>query len=707
MMTDPQPASPEPIPVELGAAQKNWRLKKISADILGLLSSIDWLTWVVLVCLIVFGIQLGRLPLQFSSQEAATQVYTRELLQENFLDTEENLLPTFWGMQTAFDYGSTVYLQILPYISFGSSVLTARGFSVFASLVCIWLLDNLLKEFFGQKMGWLVGLILANSAAWFLLSRSAIPAMTLLAAYAAYWVLYLHYRFRSTKYAFGVVLVGAILFYGNLSGQILSISTVLILLVIDWRYHWANRKIFLSAFGLTLLCCLPWVRFLFQHPQAYTNLLQNNPPQWISDQGVFLLGKLLLNYLAAFDPGFWFLPNSIFTGQPAQWLLGPLGYLSVLLMPFLLYGMSHLVKERKNLPATRYLWILLLLAPTATLWQGNQLPSAAYVILPLALFTTIGWERWLNQFARRNLRFQRWKAQFSFSLFGLGAVGLLGIGLLGMPAWTKDYGLNGIQYGAEQVYTAVKEIKTQHSRAKISISSGWIDQPDLLRRFFLPYMQNIQYDQLATFMENSRPELSEFYFLLRNDQLAHIVDSGKFLPVEIINTIRSPKGQPMFHLVYLTYRLEIKQILQEENENRHKLVEDSANWQSQTLQIEHSRLDSGSVANLFDADLNTLVRTNKVNPLVLEIRFSQPVQMNAVQMRVGSEALQAEAQVFLADRDEPLVFSQFASRTNGNKDMQIDFDQTYTLQTLTLSLKDSEALDTAFVHLWEIVFIIP
>ncbi|PKO14987.1 MAG: hypothetical protein CVU39_13010 [Chloroflexi bacterium HGW-Chloroflexi-10] len=706
-MTDPQTASIRPVFVKQRAAQKNERLRKKFADIFGLVSAVGGPTWVVLVCLFVFGIQLDRFPLQFSSQEAATQVFTRELLQKNFMGVEEKLLPAFWGMQTAFDYGSTVYIQILPYISFGSSILTARGFSVFASLVCIWLLAKFLKEFFGQSMGWLVGLILANSGAWLLLSRSAIPAMTLLGIYAAFWVLYLHYRFRSTKYAFGVVLVGAILFYGNLSGQILSISTVLILLVIDWRYHWANRKIFLAAFGLTLLCCLPWVRFLFQHPQSYTQLLQNNPPQWISDQGVFLLGKLLLNYLAAFDPGFWFLPTSIFTGQPAQWLLGPLGYLSVLLLPFLLYGMIHLVKERKNIPAARYLWILLLLAPTATLWQGNQLPSAAYVIIPLALFTTIGWERWVNRLARRNLLFQRWKTKISFGLFGLGAVGLLGISLLGMPAWTKDYGLNGIQYGAEQVYTAVKEIKTQHSRAKISISSGWIDQPDLLRRFFLPYMQNIQYDQLALFMENSSPELSEFYFLLRNDQLAHIADSGKFLPVEIIKTIQNPKGQPMFHLVYLTYRPEIKQILQEENENRHKLVEDSVNWQSQTLQIEHSRLDSGSVANLFDADLNTLVRTNKVNPLVLEIRFPQPVQMNAVQIRVGSEALQAEARVFLQNGKEPLVFSQFASRTNGNKDMQIDFDQPYTLQTIIISLKDSEATEITFVHLWEIIFLIP
>ena len=66
--------------------------------------------------------------------------------------------------------------------------------------------------------------------------------------------------------------------------------TGLVLLVVDWKYHFANRKSLVTGMIVLLLLAFPYFRFRFSHQEALRVHLQLLRSYWLSDLSV--IGKL-------------------------------------------------------------------------------------------------------------------------------------------------------------------------------------------------------------------------------------------------------------------------------------------------------------------------------------------------------------------------------------------------------------------------------
>ena len=69
----------------------------------------------------------------------------------------------------------------------------------------------------------------------------------------------------------------------------------------------------------------------------------------------------------------------------------------------------------------------------------------------------------------------------------------------------------------------------------------------------------------------------------------------------------------------------------------------------------HPPVGGASIANLFDGDLDTHVRSEGQNPFVIDIQFGQAHPLKGFILRLGSERNKIKAVVFPADGSEPIV----------------------------------------------------
>jgi len=60
------------------------------------------------------------------------------------------------------------------------------------------------------------------------------------------------------------------------------------------------------------------------------------------------------------------------------------------------------------------------------------------------------------------------------------------------PTWFSDYGLDGMQYGATQLFSAVKSYIKENPNAKLIVSPSGPTAPTLWRWFFFPDSQPFQ-----------------------------------------------------------------------------------------------------------------------------------------------------------------------------------------------------------------------
>lgn len=58
--------------------------------------------------------------------------------------------------------------------------------------------------------------------------------------------------------------------------------------------------------------------------------------------------------------------------------------------------------------------------------------------------------------------------------------------------------------------------------------------------------------------------------------------------------------------------------------------------EGQNVTFRHSAFDQGRIQDLFDSDPDTLARTTNANPAMLELTFSEPRPLKAVELTTGS-----------------------------------------------------------------------
>jgi hypothetical protein len=283
---------------------------------------------------------------------------------------------------------------------------------------------------------------------------------------------------------------------------------------------------------------------------------------------------------------------------------------------------------------------------------------------------------------------------------------MLSDALVNGPTWFRNYGLDGMQYGARQVFRAAEQFQKQHPDLQVVITPNWTFQSEVLRRFFLPESSPIRMGTADAYLSEIKPDLERNEFVFIPDDYQKIVNSGWFKEPQVDQLLPYPDGSPGFYFVHLQYHDNVAQIAAAEKERRQRLLEQDITLDGQVVHVSYPLLDIAPIDNVFDGKLDSLIKTSEVNPLLINMEFTAVRQISSLTAHVGSETVDITV-VLTGEDGAPLgTFTQRGENgsVDGYKDVTIDFGGVKLVKKLHFEMLDTYAPNPSPVHLWEITF---
>jgi len=493
--------------------------------------------------LVVRLIGLDQFPIYFFADEAAQTVLAEELIQNNF-KIEEELFPTYFYNVDKYSLSVSVYLQVLPYLIWGKSIWVTRGVSVLVTLVGVLAVGLTLKQIFQTQYWWLGILILSVTPAWFLHSRTAFETVIATAFYAGFLYAYLLYLYRSPKYLYAAILVGGLTFYTYNPARMVILITWGLLLFSDFRYHWQNRKVFVWGLLFVGLLTIPYLRFQYYHPFEEWDHLMLLHSYWTQD--ILFYQKLLTfgrEYLRGLNIAYWYLPK---VQDIPRHVMKGYGHFLWILFPFLLVGLWLAIRNWR-ISAYRVLLIALVCSPVGGAMFRNSVTRAFMIIIPVTLLTSIGMIK-IMSVPRILQERQKWIAALLFAIFCGGNVLMLSDALKNGAYWFDDYTLYGMQYGGQQVFSAVNDYLQDNPDSEVVVSYKWLNGPNMVIRFFIENTEMVFWGILSDIEKQNIPLDDDIIFVLTADEWENLPKhySSKY---EVFQTIPFPDNSAGFYFV--------------------------------------------------------------------------------------------------------------------------------------------------------------
>lgn len=659
----------------------------------------------VLVYLLVRLVGLTSFPIYFFTDEAILVNSAQELLDNGLRTASGTLLPTFMRNADRWNLGLPVYIQLVSLALFGKSVVVARATSVLVGLLGVLAVAVALKIVFHNRFWWSAVLVMAVIPAWFIHSRTAFDLVMMVAFYACFLLSYLLYRCHSPRYLYAALVFAAAASYGYPNGQTVILVSGLLLLLSDFPYHLRQSpRLLLGAALLAGLLLLPLVRFRLEQPGAWEGQL------WVINSYVVQpiplsekLRRFADLYAQGLNPAYWFFPNE------QDWVRHrwyDLGHLGQYLLPLIVVGLGSSLWRWRS-PAYRAVLIAVIAAPAGAVLFRLEVTRALAMVVPAAMLAVIGLQQifdWLGR-VRRPAPFMPFAVAVAGSL-GLLSLVMLYTALVKGPTWYSDYGLYGQQYGAIQVFPAIAEELREPETRRVIVSPDWANNPNAFVPFFLPRDMHSR----VTFLSpegylTSKIDLSDdTLYVLPSPDYELVRASEKLVVRPPERVLPYPNGRPGFYFVRMRYSDRIDAILKAEREERAKLMEGSAVIDGVTVPVRHSRLDLGSVADLFDNDRRTLVRGFEANPLVFEFEFPEARQIQEIGVDFWRVDLQLSVTVVAAGTEGPQTF------TTVYRDLPQDPRVTFALpngpalvNSLRIELLDVRARGRAKIHVTDLL----
>ncbi|HUM50127.1 MAG TPA: hypothetical protein PLX92_07980, partial [Anaerolineaceae bacterium] len=201
-------------------------------------------------------IQLDKFPIYFFTDEAVQTMSAVDLLTRGLRDVTGRLLPTYFDNGGQYNLSLSVYLQLIPAL-LPRSVFLTRAVPAVISLVVPLTLGLALRDFFKARLWWAAPVFLAAVPTWFLHSRTAFETSLGVSMFSLFIYFYLCYRLKHRRYLLWAFLFGALAFYAYSPLQLVVVFTGVVLLGVDWRYHWSDRKGLLRGLAVLVLLAAP------------------------------------------------------------------------------------------------------------------------------------------------------------------------------------------------------------------------------------------------------------------------------------------------------------------------------------------------------------------------------------------------------------------------------------------------------------------
>ncbi len=661
--------------------------------------------WLFLLSLIVFAatrlIGIARFPIYFFSDEAANTVLAAEFVRNGFRDASGQLFPLYFSNSGKLSLSVSVYAQVIPYLLFGASVLVTRAVSALIATSGAVAVGLTLRDGFRTRLAWVGVLLLAITPSWFLHSRTAFETVVFVSMFAWFLYFYVRYRTGHGRAVFPAVVFGALAFYSYSTGQPGLVLCCLLFVLVDARCLWQNRRTSLPAAVLALALASPYVRFQAQHPGEIARRLQSTDSYLVRPDlsPAEKAARFVEEYAVGLSPGYWYVPEN--SRDLIRHRMRGYGNLLWPTLPFAAIGVVDCLRRRRD-PARRALLIAALTAPAGAAMAGMHITRVLVFVAPASLLTFLGIEpvlRWVGS----RVGHARARAAL-FLLLTLVGGRMLRDALANGSIWYDDYGLTGMQYGAPQVFAAVADYLEEHPQSQAWMFPTSWNGSDMLRRFFAPDDPRYLLLNLDSFLEERFDAVEQAVVVLTHDDLQRVAESGKFNAADVEGTVPLPDGTIGFDLVRLSYSPEADALFAAERAARGRMVEEVVSLGGRRVTARHTPFDAGSLENLFDGDPATLVRTDGINPAVVELEFGEPVRITGLRLVVGATDMEVTIRVFAGEETTPGRYG--ATFAGLGPDPRLDLvlePPPGAILRMIIEIRDLNGLASSRVHLREVL----
>ena len=643
---------------------------------------------------------LTHFPIYFFSDEAVNPLLAEQLLRNGMRDTTGTWMPPYFRNDDRWTLSLSVYAQLLGVALFGKSVLETRLTSALISMLCPLAVTLTLKLVFKARTWWLGALVVSALPAWFLHARTGFETVLAVSFFACFLCAYLLYRCVSPGWLPLALVCGAATFYSYANGQGVMLAVGILLLVSDLRYHLRQGwRTLVTAALLVVLLAVPYIRFRLLHPEAVAYHLQTLDSYWLKpfplSQKLLLFGQ---TYLQGINPLYWFPPNGT---DLVRHQMKDMGHLSVLALPFVLIGLGVCVRRWRG-PEYRAVLAALLAAPFSGSLVAILIPRVLFMIVPAALLIGLGFEQislWL-----RAPRRQAWFAIGSGAALCVLCAVMLRAALADGPTWYPDYGLYGMQYGAEQVFGTIASELAANPDRQIVISPNWANNTTALMHFFVPEVlrPRLNLRDINYYLTKRRDLDPNAVYVWPPNEQRQALESGKFV-IEPQQILPYPDGTPGFYFERMRYSDQADDIFTAEAAARLTLQEQTLELDGQQVLVRFSAVDIGQIGDLFDGRTQTLVRGREANPLIVELHFPAPRQISGFTLRTANMHLGLKVVATGADSTPPKVYTETYPELTDDTVTEFRFlDGMQAVSQLRIEFTELQPSEDVHIHLREL-----
>jgi 4-amino-4-deoxy-L-arabinose transferase-like glycosyltransferase len=370
-----------------------------------------------------------------------------------------------------------------------------------------------------------------------------------------------------------------------------------------------------------------------------------------------------------------------------DWLSGIL-----LIVGIVFWGISK--ENRRWIPLWLVPLVLLQVPSILVISNVHEVPSASRTLGAAPIFYVLVasgiW--WLAQEVYK--RVNRWAAA------ALVAVLLSGILYLNVQRYFNNY-IAGLPYDNTPIGNLVAQYANQLSEDTqiYMIGCCWVDGvPDNFVKFDMVRPDNMHYTEPASvsctmFQSLQTPAVLIWNF--NNEIPAPQLEQCKHW---MLPQLHSYQNQPIFNAatLHVTEMAIIEPIAE--------LVHDTLQLNGESVSIDYSPIDMGSIGDLTDGKQDTLMRGANVNPMIIMLRFPTPRKAGTLELSLGSLAhFQVKVTVAYTDDTSQEVMNDYL---NLPADPQVSItlpDAEKEMGSLTIEIQDLlPPADAVHIHIREL-----
>ncbi len=361
-------------------------------------------------------------------------------------------------------------------------------------------------------------------------------------------------------------------------------------------------------------------------------------------------------------------------------------------------------RSRVRSPSHRAVLLAALATPAGAAVLAVGITRVLAFVVPVAVLAALGLDLVLSWLAGR--LGDRTLAAATLAVLSAGAVGLLVTALANGPYWSKNYGLYGMQWGAEQLFVDhIPRLLARDPRNVVLVSHSWANDPDVFLGFFLSPEQRarVRMQAVDIFLDRRGQPTDNTLLIMTPEEYERAQSSPKIRSVEVDETVPYPDGSPGFFVARVAYVPDVDALFAAEREERRAPVEEQVLIGDQMVGIRHSRFDMGEIKNLFDGDRFTLARVMEANPAVIELLLPEPRVLSGVGADFGSHDLELTFDLALDGTADRVTYVATFRDQPPDPHVEVLFDRgPHVVTALRLSIRDLKAGDRAKIHIREL-----